>query len=171
MKKISNPYTGIDNYNCFGCSPDNSSGLQLEFFKDGTRIYSRWKGGESFEGFPNVLHGGVQAALLDEIGSWAVFVLAETAGITRSLSCRYRRPVYLDKGDLILQARIENRKKNIVTVHASLSRDGEEEVLSDAHIEYFTFPPAIAAKKMHYPGIDAFFSPEAGEEEKNSNSR
>ncbi len=158
MIKISNPYTGIDNYNCFGCAPGNPSGLQLEFFKDGGSIVSHWDGNRAFEGFPNVLHGGIQAALLDEIGSWAVFVLAETAGITRSLSCRYHKPVYLDKGGLLLRSRLEDRNKNIITVYASLS-SAEEKIMSDAHIEYFTFPPEIAAKKMHYPGIDAFLNP------------
>jgi hypothetical protein len=35
MKKIINPWEGLDGYMCFGCAPNNPLGLHMEFFEDG----------------------------------------------------------------------------------------------------------------------------------------
>lgn len=68
MKKIQNPYaiSGRKEYLCFGCSPNNESGLNLEFWEEGEEVIAKWMPCKSFEGFVNVLHGGIQATLLDE---------------------------------------------------------------------------------------------------------
>lgn len=34
QRKIFNPYRKLSGYCCFGCSPDNQSGLQMEFTED-----------------------------------------------------------------------------------------------------------------------------------------
>lgn len=33
MKKIINPWKGLDGYMCFGCAPENPQGLHMEFTK------------------------------------------------------------------------------------------------------------------------------------------
>ena len=33
MKKIINPWEGLDGYMCFGCAPNNPLGLHMEFFE------------------------------------------------------------------------------------------------------------------------------------------
>ena len=38
MKKIINPWEGLDGYMCFGCAPNNPLGLHMEFFEDGDDI-------------------------------------------------------------------------------------------------------------------------------------
>lgn len=38
MKKIINPWEGLDGYMCFGCAPNNPQGLHMEFFEDGDDI-------------------------------------------------------------------------------------------------------------------------------------
>jgi hypothetical protein len=43
MKKIINPWTEIDGYLCFACSPANPSGLHMAFYEDGDDIVSFWK--------------------------------------------------------------------------------------------------------------------------------
>ena len=43
MKKIVNPWLGIDGYFCFGCAPDNEAGVKMEFYEDGDEIVSVWK--------------------------------------------------------------------------------------------------------------------------------
>ena len=35
MIKLKNPYAEYKEYNCFGCSPTNPSGLKMEFHEDG----------------------------------------------------------------------------------------------------------------------------------------
>ena len=33
MKKIINPWEGLDGYMCFGCAPSNPMGLHMEFYE------------------------------------------------------------------------------------------------------------------------------------------
>ena len=65
--KIINPWEGMEGYFCFGCAPNNESGLKMEFYEDGDEIVSKWVPEARFQGWLNTLHGGIQATLLDEI--------------------------------------------------------------------------------------------------------
>ena len=91
-RKIINPFAGRSGYNCFGCSPDNKLGLQLSFLNEGEYIVARWLPQPQFQGYHNLLHGGIQATLLDEIASWYVYARLHTAGVTSRLAVRYRKP-------------------------------------------------------------------------------
>ena len=74
MRRINNPFVRYDGYDCFGCAPENPLGLALDFFEDGEDLVATWEPGEHYQGYNRVLHGGIQATLLDEIASWVVFV-------------------------------------------------------------------------------------------------
>ena len=43
MKKIINPWKGLEGYNCFGCAPNNEAGIKMEFYEDGDEVVSIWK--------------------------------------------------------------------------------------------------------------------------------
>lgn len=81
---------------CFGCSPHNSQGLRMTFVKLGPgRVESRCKLAEPYAGAPGVIHGGIQATLLDE----AMGVAARRGDededfdiVTVDFQLRYRRP-------------------------------------------------------------------------------
>jgi acyl-coenzyme A thioesterase PaaI-like protein len=92
---------------CFGCSPHNERGLQLAFTQvsaSGVRV--GFTAPEHSCGAPGVIHGGIQAALLDEAIGFAVFAhdhsggdpsAAAGAGVRRNVvtvefDLRYRRP-------------------------------------------------------------------------------
>ena len=70
MKKIINPWLGMEGYHCFGCDPDHQHGLKMEFYEDGDDIVSFWEPDGEHQSWINTLHGGVQAALLDELCGW-----------------------------------------------------------------------------------------------------
>ena len=57
MKKIINPWGEIEGYNCFGCAPQNPSGLHMEFYEDGDDIVSFWHPDGKYQGWLNTLHG------------------------------------------------------------------------------------------------------------------
>ena len=82
MDKIINPWEGMEGYFCFGCAPNNESGLKMEFYEDGDEIVSKWVPEARFQGWLNTLHGGIQATLLDEICAWVIARKLQTAGVT-----------------------------------------------------------------------------------------
>ena len=83
MKEIKNPFLDRKDYCCFGCSPANHIGLRMKFYEEEEFVVSEWLPRSEFEGYANVLHGGIQATLMDEIASWTIYVKAGTGGVTR----------------------------------------------------------------------------------------
>lgn len=156
MRKISNPFTGLDGYNCFGCSPDNISGLQMTFCENDEELISVWDPKDHFHGYLNILHGGIQATLMDEISSWVVYVKLKTAGFTSKLNVRYLKPVYVDKGRLTIKARVKEKKRNLAEIEVKLY-DNDQVLCSEATIIYYTFSREKANKDLYYPNYGNFF--------------
>ena len=72
-RKMYNANADLEGYNCLGCSPTNPYGLKCKFVDEGEYITCHWVPSENYQGFFHVLHGGIQATLIDEIASWAIF--------------------------------------------------------------------------------------------------
>ena len=156
MIKLNNPYAGLPGYSCFGCSPANSMGLKMEFFTEGDEVLCRWEPGEHFQGFHDVLHGGVQATMMDEIASWVVFVMLDTAGVTYQLTTRFRRPVRISKGTITVRATLVRQQKRIAEIEARLY-DGEGTLCAESQANYYVMPRDKAVQELHFPGKEAFF--------------
>lgn len=156
MKKIQNPYINNKEYNCFGCSPYNQSGLQMEFWEDGDDIVSNWEPKSFTTGFKNVLHGGIQSVLMDEIASWVVFIKLKTAGVTSRLEVKYKRPVLADKGEIVLRARLNKMLRNVAQIEVELfNADGV--LCTTGNVFYHTFDKEKAKEKFDYPEYSEFF--------------
>ncbi len=159
MIKIKNPFIEMGSrhdYNCFGCSPFNEIGLQLDFWENGDELVAKWQPRKSLEGWSDVVHGGIQAALLDELAGWIVLIKMKTSGVTSSLNVRYVKPVNISKGEIPVTGKVVSVAKKLVTISASLI-DGEGTECATAEIVYFCLPENIAKAKYHYPGIAAFY--------------
>jgi uncharacterized protein (TIGR00369 family) len=160
MKKITNPFAPIASeevYNCFGCSPANDKGLHLEFWEDGDELVARWQPEKAYEGWSGVLHGGIQATLLDEAAAWLVFVKLKTAGVTSEMHISYEKPVFISKGEITIRARLVSHENRMAGIHCKLA-DGEGKICATAEVDYFCFPEKIARAKYNYPGVEAFYA-------------
>ncbi len=156
MTKIHNPFRDTPGYDCFGCAPHNTNGLAMEFYEDGDELVSFWHPRAEFSGFSGVLHGGVQATLMDEIASWTLFVKLGTAGVTKALSVEYKRTAPIEPGPVELRARIETTTKKEAAVSVRCGRS-QEEPYSCGTVIYALFSPELAKKRLAYPGREAFF--------------
>ena len=157
MRKIVNPYaiSGGKDYQCFGCSPNNEIGLHLEFWDEGEYVIAKWIPRKSLEGFRNVLHGGIQATLLDEIASWVVQTRCKTVGVTSSMDIKYRCPVLVSEGEITLRGKVKEAGSRIATIEAELlGNDGN--LCASAVVKYFLFNAEKASVEYFYPGADAF---------------
>lgn len=143
-------------YNCFGCSPFNEIGLQLEFWESGPELIAKWQPSKSLEGWTDVLHGGIQASLLDELAGWIVMIKMKTAGVTSALNVKYLKPVNIPKGTITVKGELLSVDKHLATITTQLL-DGQGQTCATAEAVYFCFPEKIARAKYHYPGIDAFY--------------
>lgn len=164
MKKLRNPFIGMDDYMCFGCAPHNDGGLRMEFYEDGDDIVSIWDPSDHFQGYNFILHGGVRASLIDELAAWVVFVKLRTSGYTTRLDVKYVQPAYTNRGKLTLRGRVTEMKKNIAFIDVELL-DPDGKIVTSGTAEYFTIPEKIAQKRMMYPGIEAFYNNQTGNSE------
>ena len=84
---------------CFVCGTDNSSSLQAQFLNtDAGEVVGVFTPREIHQSYPGRLHGGVSAAILDELIGRAVNVQEpDTFSVTIELSTRYRKPVPYDQ--------------------------------------------------------------------------
>lgn len=158
-KAINNPYVEMEGYNCFGCSPNNKLGLRMTFVNDGEQVTSTWEPEPHFAGYKKVLHGGIQATLLDEIASWCVQVKLKTAGVTANIDLRYKKPVFVDQGNIRLTASIKDVQKRIATVQTDLYNSNGE-LCCTGEVKYFIYTEEIAREKLYYPEFDKFFKKE-----------
>jgi len=156
MRKLTNPYSRLSEHYCFACSQMNHAGLKLDFFEDGNEIVTYWMPEKQFQGYYNILHGGIQATLMDEIASWVVQVKAKTAGVTAAMQINYRKPVNMDKGKIIVRASLKELHKKIAVVSVKLF-NSEEVMCAEGTVKYFLFDKNMAKEKLFYPGSEAFF--------------
>ncbi len=159
MRKVKNPFAGLEGYNCFGCSPDNKFGIQLNFVDEGEYLTAEWEPKPQFQGYRNVLHGGIQATLLDEIVSWYVYAKLKTAGVTSKMEVRYKKPVYVNKGIIRLRAKLIQQRRNLADFEVELF-DNDNQLCAVGKVQYFIFPEKVAKEKYFYPGHMAFFDEE-----------
>ena len=153
--QIKNPFHKLKGYNCFGCSPDNELGLRMHFRMEDDEILCDWQPESHLQGWVGVLHGGIQATLMDEIASWYVFVKLQTAGVTSKMEVKLLKPVKMDKAPFQLRARLKEMKRNIAVIHVELfMSDGT--LGAEAFMHYYTYPQAVASEKLFYPGIEHF---------------
>lgn len=80
---------------CFCCGDENESGVQARFFVEGGAVNAEIVLPRHMNGYKNVAHGGVLAALLDESMGWAatVFGREHPMYLTAELTVKYLRPV------------------------------------------------------------------------------
>ncbi len=102
--------SGVDR--CFGCGQANEQGLRLTFHRlaDGT-IETVHRAAPHHCGLDTVVHGGIQATILDEVmGVAAQLALpadaSDLACVTAEMNLRYRRPVPM-ADEVVARARVE----------------------------------------------------------------
>jgi uncharacterized protein (TIGR00369 family) len=81
-----------DDQYCFACGTLNPIGLRMEVSFHDNKAYSRLSLKREFQGWSDIVHGGVMATILDEIMAHAVLHYVGQA-VTTSLQVTYRAPL------------------------------------------------------------------------------
>ena len=117
---------------CFVCGQENPSGLKLRFTKESDTVLSTdFTAPEDWTGWGRMLHGGFHGLLLDEIMSWVAWGLMDVkAFVTREMTVRYLRPVYVGRPLKIIGYLVEDQGRDIIT--RGEIRDENGNVLSES---------------------------------------
>ena len=118
-----------DDEYCFACGPKNPIGLHLDFRFEGGDYVADFTPQRHHQGFVGIVHGGIQAALLDE--AMARLVWAEgIEAVTAQMECRFKKPV-LTGHPLRVAGRIDSQRGRVVLTSAEL-RGADGDVLASA---------------------------------------
>ena len=121
---------------CFGCGQANEDGLRLEFFQHPNGdVETRHTTASHHCGLDTVVHGGIQATILDEVmGVAAQLALptdaSEMACVTAEMHLTYRRPVPM-ADEVIARARLRRVEGRDVHIDGALVSEAGE-VLTEA---------------------------------------
>jgi acyl-coenzyme A thioesterase PaaI-like protein len=124
---------------CFGCSSDNPSGLRLRFFRDPQGVRCETVVAPSYQGAPTVVHGGIQAVLLDETCCAAAYFTTGGFVVTGALDLRYRRPCPIGR-PLVVLARIVADEGRFLRIRAEICDATSEEPLTIAEGKFYPNP-------------------------------
>jgi len=108
-----------DNY-CFVCGQANPIGLKLtfEYNNETDEMISQIKFAQHFQGWENVLHGGIISTVLDEV----MVKAAAQKGIkcvTAELNVRFKKPAIMDQ-EFTLKGKITEIRRRLISAEASL---------------------------------------------------
>jgi len=101
---------------CVVSGDANPMGLDVQFFREGDEAVSRCVLGPAFEGAPNRAHGGVVAAVFDDLMGF-VLTIHESPAYTAELTVRYKRPTPVGE-EIEFRARLVDRNGRRLHIEA-----------------------------------------------------
>lgn len=125
---------------CFVCGDRNPTGLQIQFFADDDRALAEYTAGDQFEGYQGLLHGGLMAALLDEVMIKAVLV-KNIIVLTAQMEIRFKKPVATGQ-KILLEGKITRQSGRLyLTWGRATLTDGT--IVAESSGKYLTAEDAL----------------------------
>ncbi len=137
---------------CFVCGLDNEHGLQMKFYEDGSgKVISDITVPRQFQGYPGVVHGGIIAAMLDEVSGRTITNSQATRWmVTASLSIRYRKPVLVEK-PLHLEGSLKQDSGAVARVRGEIFDVESGVLLAEAEAVLAAIPQSLKASVDSLP--------------------
>ena len=121
---------------CFGCSPTNQRGLGIEFYETDDGVEIEYVASEELCGAQGIVHGGIQATLLDEVMCVTALAKLGHTVVTGELTIRYLAPV--PTGTPILgRGRIRELRGRSAFIDGTLWLAGDEQERTRAQGRFF----------------------------------
>ena len=82
---------------CFACGEDNPIGLKLKPVYDGEKVWAEFTAGEFYQGWNNIIHGGILYTLLDELTAYALLCYGIEFGVTAKSELRFKHMALINE--------------------------------------------------------------------------
>jgi uncharacterized protein (TIGR00369 family) len=111
---------------CFVCGDKNPFGLNVAFYVKDDKVVAEYTAGSHFQGYKDILHGGILSALLDEVMIRAVLAQGVTS-LTSEIKVRFKKLVKV--GDrLFLEGRLVEDKGRMLLAEGKITNQDNEVV-------------------------------------------
>ena len=121
-----------DDNHCFVCGELNVSGLRVRPLIDAPNQSATMRLAipRAFQGWQEIVHGGILATLLDETCAYAAKGLVAHV-VTAEITVTYKKPVPIET-ELLVFATIVSRRRKIIEVKGKIEIDGNVYVEANA---------------------------------------
>jgi len=120
----------VDDSLCFVCGQANEHGLKLAFRSAKGATFSEFAVPNDFQGYKNIIHGGVIAAILDE----AMIQAAMTEGllpVTAEITVRFKHPLSAGR-PAIVEAALTQNEPRIIKARSRISEKTSGLLIAEA---------------------------------------
>lgn len=117
----------IENNNrCFACGKENPFGLQIKpvVAPDGTQVKIECTPPVHFQGWANIVHGGILSTLLDEAITYVGIASFDGPAVTAQLEIRFKKPALMGNKLIVTANRVKIGKRLIEVVATIELEDG-----------------------------------------------
>jgi acyl-coenzyme A thioesterase PaaI-like protein len=122
---------------CVVSGDANPMGIDVQFFREGDEAVSHCVLGAAFEGAPNRAHGGVVAAVFDDLMGF-VLTIHESPAYTAELTVRYKQPTPVGE-EIEFRARLVDRRGRLLNIEAEAT-DADGTKIATATGLFITIP-------------------------------
>lgn len=135
---------------CYICGLDNKFGLKAQFYNmEDNSVMTKFHYREEHQSFPYRVHGGLSAAMLDELAFRAEWVNdPDVFGVTMSMTTKFRKPVPYNE-DIFGKGIIIKNTSKFYSAEVSLL-DINGNVLTSGEVTYLKLPPEKISENVNY---------------------
>ena len=134
---------------CIVCGMENPVGLKAQFYnmEDGS-VMTVFQYKEEHQSFPQRVHGGLIATMLDELGLRALWTKSSEGvfGVTISMKIKYRKPVPYGE-ELIGKGMVEKESSKFASMKTEIF-DRRGNLLANADLKYYKLTPEQIADNV-----------------------
>lgn len=127
-----------DDRYCFACGSLNPVGLHMEVSYLQEKAVSKLSLKREFQGWQNIVHGGVVATILDEIMAHAVMHYVGK-GVTTSLQVTYRVPLPVEQ-EVSAVGYVVERKSRAAVARGEIRTRGNEKIIATGESRFILLP-------------------------------
>ena len=104
-----------NNNRCFACGTENPIGLQVkpDITPDGRQVKIECTPPGHFQGWANVIHGGILSTLLDEAITYVGIASFDGPAVTAQLEVRFKKPAMAGDKLIVTASRVKMSKRLI----------------------------------------------------------
>jgi beta-phosphoglucomutase family hydrolase len=104
---------------CFACGRENPIGLKLDFTYDGENVHSTFTPSRNYQGWGDMVHGGILYTLLDEVTAYAVLCNGVGSCVTAKSEVRFLHPAIVGK-PIHIKAKVTKKTSRLVETTGAL---------------------------------------------------
>lgn len=107
-----------DDHYCFVCGKENGGGLNLVFSFHDSKASAEFTLQKKFQGYKDIVHGGIVAAILDEAMIKAVLAQGIRA-VTAEITVRFKNPLHTNE-KAVVDAEIVKQGEKLIEAKAQI---------------------------------------------------